>query len=90
MLVNCRGEVEESHWRFLLTGGVALENPFPNPAPEWLADKSWAEIVRCNDLPAFNGIMRHFRTNVRFPFLRLLRYVELSTFCAAAHLQKVL
>ena len=52
-------------WRFLLTGGVALENPFPNPAHGWLTEKSWAEIVRASDLPALKGFMDHFRMNVR-------------------------
>lgn len=44
-------------WRFLLTGGVALENPHPNPAPEWLIDKSWSEIVRASSLPELKGFM---------------------------------
>ncbi|KAK7495478.1 hypothetical protein BaRGS_00013176, partial [Batillaria attramentaria] len=59
-----RGEVDDQEWRFLLTGGVALENPFPNPAPAWLSDKSWAEIVRCSQLPAFNGFMDQFQKQV--------------------------
>ena len=50
-----RGEIDESVWRFLLTGGVALENPHPNPFPHWLSDKSWGEIVRASDLPNMNG-----------------------------------
>lgn len=37
-------------WNFLLTGGVALDNPYPNPAPEWLSDKAWSEIVRSSQL----------------------------------------
>uniref|UniRef100_A0A5K3EKL7 Dynein_C domain-containing protein n=1 Tax=Mesocestoides corti TaxID=53468 RepID=A0A5K3EKL7_MESCO len=52
-----RGEVEDSHWRFFLTGGVALENPYPNPAPEWLTEKSWSEIVRANDLNGLGGFI---------------------------------
>ena len=60
----CRGKVDDLEWRFLLTGGVALENPFPNPAPLWLPDKSWAEIVRCSDLPAFKGFLDHMQQNV--------------------------
>lgn len=59
-----RGEVRDQEWRFLLTGGVALENPFPNPASSWLTDKSWAEIVRCSQLPAFDGLMDQFQKQV--------------------------
>ncbi|KAK6993742.1 dynein heavy chain 3 axonemal, partial [Biomphalaria glabrata] len=56
-LARGRGEVDGQEWRFLLTGGVALENPFSNPAPSWLSDKSWSEIVRASQLPAFKGFM---------------------------------
>ena len=56
--------MDDIEWRFLLTGGVALENPFPNPAPLWLPDKSWAEIVRCSDLPAFKGFLDHMQQHV--------------------------
>ena len=45
-------------WRFLLTGGVALDNPYPNPAPEWLIDKSWGEIVRASNLANLKGYMQ--------------------------------
>lgn len=59
-----RGTIDDREWRFLLTGGVALDNPYLNPAPEWLSDKSWAEIVRCSDLPAFKGFMHAFKDKV--------------------------
>ncbi len=49
--------MDDDVWRFLLTGGVALDNPHPNPAPEWLTDKSWSEIVRSSSLPNLNGLM---------------------------------
>ncbi|XP_076804480.1 dynein axonemal heavy chain 3-like isoform X3 [Clavelina lepadiformis] len=62
-ILKAKAEVDDSHWRFLLTGGIALENPFPNPAPKWLSEKSWAEIVRLDDIPAFTGIMPHVRMN---------------------------
>ncbi|XP_075250490.1 dynein axonemal heavy chain 3-like isoform X2 [Convolutriloba macropyga] len=49
--------VDDDVWRFLLTGGVALDNPHPNPAAEWLSDKSWGEIVRASNLQNLVGLM---------------------------------
>ncbi|XP_053376707.1 dynein axonemal heavy chain 3-like [Mercenaria mercenaria] len=60
-IAKAEGTIDDIEWRFLLTGGVALENPFPNPAPAWLSEKSWSEIVRCSDLHAFKGFMDEFR-----------------------------
>jgi len=58
-----RGEIDDNIWRFLLTGGVGLDNPYPNPASEWLNDKSWSEIVRASDIPVFRGLMAHVKEN---------------------------
>lgn len=55
--MNYRDEIDEEVWRFLLTGGVALHNPHPNPAPEWLTDRAWSEIVRASNLPSLKGFM---------------------------------
>ena len=56
--------LDDEEWRFLLTGGVALDNKYRNPAPDWLLDKSWAEIVRCSNIFAFTGLRQHFEKNV--------------------------
>lgn len=59
-----RGLVDDDVWRFLLTGGVGLENPYPNPAPHWLTDKSWSEIVRSSSaLQNLNGFRERKLTN---------------------------
>lgn len=47
--------VDSSEWYFLLTGGVAMENPHKNPAAEWLSDKQWGEFCRVSDIAAFKG-----------------------------------
>ncbi len=58
-----RGDVDDNVWRFLLTGGVGLDNPYPNPAPDWLNDKSWGEIVRASELTNLRGLMAHVKEN---------------------------
>uniref|UniRef100_A0A8C5KDB1 Dynein axonemal heavy chain 3 n=1 Tax=Jaculus jaculus TaxID=51337 RepID=A0A8C5KDB1_JACJA len=58
-----KNRINEEVWYFLLTGGIALDNPFPNPAPEWLSEKSWCEIVRASSLPKLEGLMEHFEQN---------------------------
>ncbi|VDQ05809.1 unnamed protein product [Trichobilharzia regenti] len=56
-LLKNKEKVDETVWRFLLTGGVALDNPHPNPCPDWLSDKCWSEIVRATELPGLDGFM---------------------------------
>ncbi|XP_076020504.1 dynein axonemal heavy chain 3-like [Genypterus blacodes] len=56
--------VNDEVWRFLLTGGIALDNPYENPAPAWLSAKSWSEIVRSSDLPNLGGFSEHVRSNI--------------------------
>lgn len=63
-LLKEKKTINEEVWYFLLTGGVALDNPFPNPAPEWLSEKSWGEIVRASSLPRLKGLMEDVEQNI--------------------------
>ncbi|XP_041084991.1 dynein heavy chain 3, axonemal-like [Polyodon spathula] len=63
-IMTGKGNMNDQLWRFLLTGGVALENPHPNPAPDWLSDKSWSEIVRASSMESLHGLMEHVRSNI--------------------------
>ncbi|KAL4617872.1 dynein heavy chain 3, axonemal [Arapaima gigas] len=63
-IMQGKGKVDNQVWRFLLTGGIALDNPYPNPAPEWLSDKSWSEIVRASKLKNLCGLFEHVRDHI--------------------------
>ncbi|XP_070594569.1 LOW QUALITY PROTEIN: dynein axonemal heavy chain 12 [Erythrolamprus reginae] len=58
-LLMARKEIEHQEFMFLLTGGVGLKSKFKNPDSSWLQDKSWDEICRANDMPAFKGLRNH-------------------------------
>ncbi|KAM4624509.1 dynein axonemal heavy chain 3 [Polymixia lowei] len=63
-IMQGKGRLDDQVWRFLLTGGIALDNPHPNPAPEWLSDKSWSEVVRASNLANLGGFFEHVRDNI--------------------------
>ena len=56
--------IDPFEWRFLLAGPTSSEVSQPNPAPEWLTDKSWIEIVNMSRLQAFQGFDEHFAQSV--------------------------
>ena len=47
--------MDYEEFMFFLTGGVGLENKLANPAPSWLADKSWDELCRACDMKPLKG-----------------------------------
>jgi dynein heavy chain len=59
-IMGGKGLVDAQEWFFLLTGGVALENKNPNPAPEWLSPKSWDEVCKLSDIPAYRSFRDDF------------------------------
>ncbi|KAI8622787.1 dynein heavy chain and region D6 of dynein motor-domain-containing protein [Chytriomyces sp. MP71] len=64
-IMKGRNEVEIDEWMFLLTGGVSVDpNLPPNPDPKWLSDKSWGEICRFSNLPAFSKFAEDFKSQL--------------------------
>ncbi|KPI89108.1 putative dynein heavy chain [Leptomonas seymouri] len=66
-LVQHNGEMEEVEYRYLLTGptGSAPADAMANPAPSWLTESSWAEILFLHThLPNFAGFADHVQANI--------------------------
>jgi hypothetical protein len=65
------GSVDPKEWRFLLAGpvstgsekrssaGGARDAALDNPAPDWLTEKAWAELLGLAQLPAYSGLEQH-------------------------------
>ncbi|XP_028170778.1 dynein heavy chain 3, axonemal [Ostrinia furnacalis] len=64
-ILRAKGAIDDEMVGFLLTGGVALENPYENPAPTWLTEKAWSEIVRSSNLAGLRGFKENFERNVK-------------------------
>ncbi|XP_041374659.1 dynein heavy chain 7, axonemal-like isoform X2 [Gigantopelta aegis] len=58
-ILKHKNEVDDEEWRFLLTGGVGLDNPHSNPTT-WLPGMSWDEICRLDEMTRFVGIRKKF------------------------------
>lgn len=54
-ILKAAGGIEDEEWFFLLTGGIAIGNPDPNPY-QWLPDKSWDEICRLSVYKSFTDL----------------------------------
>jgi dynein heavy chain len=63
-LMKSRDEIDPEEWMFLLTGGVSLDsNMPPNPDPNWVSEKTWGEIYRMSNIPAFKNFHPDFSEN---------------------------
>jgi dynein heavy chain, axonemal len=63
-ILIARGDMDENLLSFFLTGGVGLDNPHQNPAPEWLTEKSWNEIVRASELKPLQNLHESVSQNI--------------------------
>ncbi|CAK9824900.1 Dynein axonemal heavy chain 7 [Anthophora retusa] len=61
-LLEQRGKLSLPQWTFLLTGGIAIDNPHANPTT-WLPPKQWNQLCNLDDVEEFSGIRETFTKN---------------------------
>jgi dynein heavy chain len=71
---EAKGLVNPAEWRFLIAGGRSTNdqssalsptsNKLFNPAPAWLVENNWDQIVSLGQLPSFSGFESDFAHNV--------------------------
>ena len=65
----------QDEWRFLLAGGTTRAKELPNPAPDWLTERSWGEILTLAVLPKFADLADDFQNHVE-GFKRIFDSIE--------------
>ncbi|KAJ3406762.1 Dynein heavy chain 7, axonemal [Chytriomyces hyalinus] len=68
-ILRGKNELDVDEFNFLTTGGVGLGSSVANPDPNVIADKTWAEICRLSDLPAFKGFNEDFKPSEWKPYI---------------------
>ncbi|EDL24804.1 mCG3819, partial [Mus musculus] len=53
------GKINQAEWRYLLSGG-SIQTMFENPAPQWLSDRAWRDILALSNLPTFATFSNDF------------------------------
>jgi dynein heavy chain, axonemal len=60
-LMEYNKEISSEHFRFLLTGGVALDDKLPDiPHSTWITAKMWGEVYRLSQLNGFTEFYKSF------------------------------
>ena len=67
--------VLQHEWRYLLAGGTVKPRDLPNPAPDWLSERSWGEILTLAALPKFGDFAEDFSNHLT-GFKKLFDNVE--------------
>ncbi|MGH0177674.1 UNVERIFIED_CONTAM: hypothetical protein FKN15_074253 [Acipenser sinensis] len=58
ILMN-EGQIDMGEWRYLLSGGT-VQNSSPNPAPDWLSERAWQDILALTGLHNFSDLADSF------------------------------
>lgn len=73
-LMEFNKQLNPEHWRFLLTGGIALSDYLPEKPKnsEWLSLKSWGEITRLSEQKNFEDLYKKCYNDEFFNKLKVI------------------
>ncbi|NXN51379.1 DYH1 protein, partial [Rynchops niger] len=57
------GQIDMDEWRYLLSGGT-IKEMWENPAPAWLYERAWGDILALSNLKNFSGFASDFAANL--------------------------
>ncbi|NXL44771.1 DYH1 protein, partial [Podilymbus podiceps] len=57
------GQIDMDEWQYLLSGGTIKEMQ-ENPAPAWLYERAWGDILALSNLKNFSGFADDFAANL--------------------------
>ncbi|CAH8652543.1 unnamed protein product [Schistosoma rodhaini] len=62
-ILQNEGLIDSSEYRFLLAGGTHKIKELPNPAPEWISDRIWGDVLNLASLPKFTNLPESMTQN---------------------------
>eukprot|EP01059_Diplonema_ambulator_P030784 TRINITY_DN5411_c0_g1_i2.p1 TRINITY_DN5411_c0_g1~~TRINITY_DN5411_c0_g1_i2.p1 ORF type:complete len:4213 (+),score=1401.66 TRINITY_DN5411_c0_g1_i2:77-12640(+) len=66
-IIRPEGKIDETLFRFLLTGPSGPSGDLPNPAPDWITSVVWSDVQYIsNRMPGFEKFDRHFISNCAY------------------------
>ena len=60
MYVSCKTISLQDEWRYLLAGGTHKPKDLPNPAPDWMSERAWGDILSLPALKKFTTFADSF------------------------------
>ena len=63
-IMQGNGDIDALEWRFLISGQSPRKASAPNPAPDWITELMWDEVLWLAGLPAMAGIESTFKEDI--------------------------
>ena len=64
ILMN-KNKISEEEYRFFLAGGTIRPKQIVNPAPEWISERSWGEILTVESIKSFETFADDFKNHLK-------------------------